>query len=192
MKSHPPERSASAQTSWRTQEPGTRRLGEKGTVLDMLYAVRADEAEHRDVNHTCSGFKEGQLNPLYNPQGKQTTAVDLCSWHGFAIPLTPLTNSLLGNACGTIREIRWNVIAVCQNHYEETICLSGWYLSNLNHVWQYRKMNVDTTNIVNTQCQRADYYLYPRFYIAWLYHCERYQDSHHQGMVVVLRVVDRQ
>jgi len=62
---------------WRTEiapaiARGYWRLGEKGTVLDMLYAVRADEAEHRDVNHTCSGFKEGQLNPLYNPQGKQT------------------------------------------------------------------------------------------------------------------------
>jgi hypothetical protein len=45
-------------------------LGEKGTVLDMLYAIRADEAEHRDVNHICSGMKEGDVNPLHVPQDK--------------------------------------------------------------------------------------------------------------------------
>lgn len=43
-------------------------LGEEGTVLDMMYAIRADEAEHRDVNHVVSGIKEGQVNPLYNPE----------------------------------------------------------------------------------------------------------------------------
>ena len=32
--------------------------------------VRADEAEHHDVNHTGSGFKEGKVNPLYNPKEK--------------------------------------------------------------------------------------------------------------------------
>ena len=46
------------------------RLGPEGTVLDMIYAVRADEAEHRDVNHVCSGLEEGQQNPLYNPQAE--------------------------------------------------------------------------------------------------------------------------
>ena len=36
-----------------------------------MYAVRADEAEHhRDVNHLLSGMKEGQINPLYDPQAK--------------------------------------------------------------------------------------------------------------------------
>jgi len=60
---------------WRTQlAPAIGRaywhLGGEGTVLDMMYAIRADEAEHRDVNHVCSGMKEGQLNPLYNPQEK--------------------------------------------------------------------------------------------------------------------------
>jgi hypothetical protein len=34
----------------------------------MMYAIRADEAEHRDVNHVVSGLKEGQVNPLYNPE----------------------------------------------------------------------------------------------------------------------------
>ena len=46
------------------------KLGEKGTVLDMIRAVRADEAEHRDVNHLVSGLREGQVNPLYDPQAK--------------------------------------------------------------------------------------------------------------------------
>ena len=46
------------------------RLGEKGTVLDVIYAIRADEAEHRDVNHVCCGMSEGQINPLMNPQEK--------------------------------------------------------------------------------------------------------------------------
>ena len=58
---------------WRTElAPAIARgywnLGENGTVLDMIYAVRADEAEHRDVNHSCVGLKEGQMNPLFNPQ----------------------------------------------------------------------------------------------------------------------------
>ena len=61
--------------NWRTEKApsiarGYWRLGEEGTVLDMMYATRADEAEHRDVNHECSGMKEGQINPLYNPQEK--------------------------------------------------------------------------------------------------------------------------
>lgn len=45
-------------------------LGEGGTVLEMMYAIRADEAEHRDVNHVCSGLKADQPNPLYNPEEK--------------------------------------------------------------------------------------------------------------------------
>jgi hypothetical protein len=66
-----PEGSEMAQ--WRTElAPGMARaywhLGEKGTVLDMLYCIRADEAEHRDVNHACSGLSKGELNPLSNPQ----------------------------------------------------------------------------------------------------------------------------
>jgi len=63
----------SEMAEWRTQHApaiakGYWHLGEDGTVLDMMYAVRADEAEHRDVNHVCSGIKEGQINPLYDPQ----------------------------------------------------------------------------------------------------------------------------
>ena len=61
--------------AWRTEEapPIAKsywKLGEHGTVLDLMYAVRADEAEHRDVNHLLSGMKEGQINPLYDPQAK--------------------------------------------------------------------------------------------------------------------------
>jgi len=58
---------------WRTElappiARGYWNLGETGTVLDMMYAIRADEAEHRDVNHVCTGIKEDLVNPLYNPQ----------------------------------------------------------------------------------------------------------------------------
>lgn len=45
-------------------------LGESGTVLDVMYAVRADEAEHRDVNHAVSGVAHDTVNPLYDPQHK--------------------------------------------------------------------------------------------------------------------------
>lgn len=60
--------------AWRT-EPAPKiarsywKLGEKGTVLDMIYAVRADEAEHRDVNHAVSGHTDA-INPVYNPEEK--------------------------------------------------------------------------------------------------------------------------
>lgn len=61
--------------TWRTENaPNIAKsywkLGENGTVLDLMYAVRADEAEHRDVNHLVCGMKEGQINPLYDPTAK--------------------------------------------------------------------------------------------------------------------------
>lgn len=64
--------------SWKTDlAPAIARsywkLGEKGTVLEMIYAIRADEAEHRDVNHHCSIFEEGMPNPVFNPQEKLNT-----------------------------------------------------------------------------------------------------------------------
>eukprot|EP00934_Nitzschia_sp_Nitz4_P003438 Nitzschia sp. Nitz4//scaffold308_size21609//3580//5124//NITZ4_008601-RA/size21609-augustus-gene-0.41-mRNA-1//1//CDS//3329547149//3428//frame0 len=60
---------------WRTEAPPAIavaywHLGPDGTVLDLMKAVRADEAEHRDVNHLISGVKEGQVNPLYDPESK--------------------------------------------------------------------------------------------------------------------------
>jgi len=45
-------------------------LGEEGTVLDLMYAVRADEAEHRDVNHAASQLDHGDINPWNNPSVK--------------------------------------------------------------------------------------------------------------------------
>jgi len=38
-----------------------------------MYAVRADEAEHRDVNHLCSEIKEGAVNPISNTEQKLNT-----------------------------------------------------------------------------------------------------------------------
>lgn len=43
-------------------------LGESGTVLDLMYAIRADEAEHRDVNHFASDAKKGDLAPVCDPK----------------------------------------------------------------------------------------------------------------------------
>jgi Alternative oxidase len=64
--------------NWRTERaPAIARsywkLGENGTVLDLMYAVRADEAEHRDVNHLCSSMKDGVTNPLVNTEEKLNT-----------------------------------------------------------------------------------------------------------------------
>lgn len=66
--------------AWRTQHApaiakGYWKLGETGTVLDLMYAVRADEAEHRDVNHACSDLPElnggpEALNPFNDPDMK--------------------------------------------------------------------------------------------------------------------------
>lgn len=60
---------------WRTEAApkiakGYWHLGEHGTVLDVMYAVRADEAEHRDVNHAVSGIAYDTVNPLYDPREK--------------------------------------------------------------------------------------------------------------------------
>jgi Alternative oxidase len=44
------------------------KLGEEGSVLDLMYAVRADEAEHRDVNHICCTMEEGGQNPVSNTE----------------------------------------------------------------------------------------------------------------------------
>jgi len=60
---------------WRTEVApaialGYWELGEKGTVLDLMYAVRADEAEHRDVNHATSELALGKTNPYNDPEMK--------------------------------------------------------------------------------------------------------------------------
>jgi len=66
--------------AWRTEHaPAIAKaywkLGETGTVLDLVYAVRADEAEHRDVNHACSDLPElnggpKAMNPFHDPDTK--------------------------------------------------------------------------------------------------------------------------
>lgn len=66
--------------AWRTEEApkiakAYWKLGETGTVLDLVYAVRADEAEHRDVNHACSNLAElnggpKATNPFNDPDMK--------------------------------------------------------------------------------------------------------------------------
>eukprot|EP00980_Cylindrotheca_fusiformis_P020570 scaffold7641_cov115-Cylindrotheca_fusiformis.AAC.16 len=61
--------------AWRTQVApnialGYWELGEHGTVLELMYAIRADEAEHRDVNHATSELALGQTNPYNDPEMK--------------------------------------------------------------------------------------------------------------------------
>jgi len=61
--------------AWRTEiAPAIGRaywhLGETGTVLDLMLAIRADEANHRDVNHLAAGMKPGQINPFFDPTAK--------------------------------------------------------------------------------------------------------------------------
>jgi hypothetical protein len=61
---------------WNTQlapkiSRGYWKLGEDGTVLDLMYAVRADEAEHRDVNHACSELQGNKnMTPWNDPEVK--------------------------------------------------------------------------------------------------------------------------
>ena len=52
--------------AWRTEisptiARGNWYLGTDGTVLGIFYVIRADEAEHRDVNHACTGLKEDEV-----------------------------------------------------------------------------------------------------------------------------------
>ena len=37
-------------------------------MLDLMLAIRADEANHRDVNHLAAGMKPGQINPFFDPE----------------------------------------------------------------------------------------------------------------------------
>lgn len=60
---------------WKNEEApkiakGYWHLGEHGTIYDVMKAVRADEAEHRDVNHAVSGVPTDAVNPLYDPRDK--------------------------------------------------------------------------------------------------------------------------
>jgi len=40
------------------------KLPKEATMLDVIYAVRADEANHRDVNHTLASLKRDERNPF--------------------------------------------------------------------------------------------------------------------------------
>jgi hypothetical protein len=45
-------------------------LAEDATMRDVLLAVRADEANHRDVNHTLSSIKGNDVNPYIHHETK--------------------------------------------------------------------------------------------------------------------------
>lgn len=51
-------------------------LGENGTVLDMIYAIRKDESEHRDVNHSVCNMKPGEVNPRFDPSRRLDEALN--------------------------------------------------------------------------------------------------------------------
>ena len=55
--------------AWRTKL-SLSKLGEEGAVLDLMYSVRADEAEHRDDKTRFYRIKEGQVNPIFDPEAK--------------------------------------------------------------------------------------------------------------------------
>ena len=56
----------------RTADGTDWRLADDATVLDMVYAVRADEAQHRFVNNTLSNvFSSPNGNDALNPFGIQ-------------------------------------------------------------------------------------------------------------------------
>ncbi|KAJ3140909.1 hypothetical protein HK100_008273 [Physocladia obscura] len=40
------------------------RLGENATIKDLIAAVRADEADHRDTNHVLANLNSDDVNPL--------------------------------------------------------------------------------------------------------------------------------
>lgn len=45
-------------------------LSKDALMRDVLLAVRADEANHRDVNHTLSTLKQEDMNPYATPHGQ--------------------------------------------------------------------------------------------------------------------------
>ena len=38
--------------------------------VTVTVAIRADEANHRDVNHLAAGMQPGQINPFFDPEAK--------------------------------------------------------------------------------------------------------------------------
>ncbi len=46
----------------RADEPPPRRP--TATMRDLILAIRMDEANHRDVNHTFAGLKRDDTNPM--------------------------------------------------------------------------------------------------------------------------------
>ena len=44
------------------------RLAHIARATAMMLAIRADEANHRDVNHLAAGMKPGQINPFFDPE----------------------------------------------------------------------------------------------------------------------------
>jgi len=61
---------------WKTQSPpriamSYWRLPKEATIKDMMLAIRADEANHRDVNHTFANIPLDQTNPfIEDPKGR--------------------------------------------------------------------------------------------------------------------------
>jgi len=50
------------------------RLGKNGTVRDLVLATRADEANHRDVNHKLADIDPSDPNPYSPPADEVSNA----------------------------------------------------------------------------------------------------------------------
>lgn len=52
------------------------KMGEQGTMLDLLYYIRADEAKHREVNHTLANLHQNEdPNPYKRLQSEKPVEI---------------------------------------------------------------------------------------------------------------------
>jgi len=51
------------------------KLSNSATMYDVIMVIRADEAHHRDVNHTLADLRSGDLNPYSATQFGPVNAV---------------------------------------------------------------------------------------------------------------------
>ena len=51
----------------RTPRAAAARRRPDATMRDLILAIRMDEANHRDVNHTFAGLKRDDTNPMLKP-----------------------------------------------------------------------------------------------------------------------------
>lgn len=67
------------------------KMGDKATMRDLLYYVRADEAKHREVNHTLANLEATDVNPYKEIEGGVAATSD---GQGRVAPTKELTSSI--------------------------------------------------------------------------------------------------